>query len=111
MLSTPWTGDSVVDVQPLPRYPSVTRDLSVLVNASLAAETLRQTIRDAAPATLVHIREFDRYQGKGVPEDKVSLSVRLVFRSPDRTLTDAEVQSAMDSVIAAIRERHDAVQR
>ena len=43
-----------------------------------------------APATLVAVREFDRYQGKGVPDGQVSLSVRLTFRDADRTLTDAK---------------------
>jgi phenylalanyl-tRNA synthetase beta subunit len=46
-----------------------------------------------------------------VPEGKVSLSLRLTFRSAERTLTDAEVQSAMDGVLAALRDKHDAVQR
>ena len=83
-------------VEPLPRYPSVTRDISVLVDDTLAAAALRDTIRDAAPSTLVRVVEFDRYQGKGIPDGKVSLSLRLTFRSSDRTLTDAEVQAAMD---------------
>ena len=98
-------------VEPLPRYPSVTRDISILVDDTLAAQTVRASIRDAAPATLVRIREFDRYQGKGVPEGKVSLSLRLAFRASDRTLTDADVQSAMDAVLAALRDRHGAIQR
>ena len=59
----------------------------------------------------MRVREFDRYQGKGMPDGKVSLSLRLTFRSPDRTLTDAEVQAAMDDVLAALKERHGAVQR
>jgi len=75
------------------------------------AEDVRQTIRQAAPPTLIRVREFDRYQGKGIPEGKVSLSLRLTFRSPDRTLTDAEVQKAMDDVLTALRGRYDAVQR
>jgi phenylalanyl-tRNA synthetase beta chain len=98
-------------VEPLPRYPSVTRDISVVVDDTLAAAQVRDTIREAAPATLVLVREFDRYHGKGVPDGRVSLSFRLTFRSPARTLTDVEVQSAMDAVIAALRERHNAVQR
>ena len=98
-------------IEPLPRYPSVTRDISILVDDTLAASVVRETVRQAAPATLVRVREFDRYQGKGVPEGKVSLSLRLTFRSPDRTLTDTEVQSAMDAVLAALKERHSAVQR
>jgi phenylalanyl-tRNA synthetase beta chain len=100
-----------VQVEPLPRYPSVTRDVSILVADTLAAATIRAAVRDAAPATLVRVREFDRYQGKGIPDGKVSVSLRLTFRSPERTLTDAEVQAAMEAVMAALRERHGAIQR
>ena len=98
-------------VEPLPRYPSVTRDISVLVDVTVPSAALRSTIREAAPATLVRVVEFDRYQGKGVPEGKVSISLRLIFRSSDRTLTDAEVQEAMDAVLRALQDRHAAVQR
>jgi phenylalanyl-tRNA synthetase beta chain len=98
-------------VEQLPKYPSVTRDISVVVDDTLPAATVRQTVRDAAPPTLVRVREFDRYQGTGVPEGRVSLSLRLTFRSPERTLTDAEVQGAMDRVLAALTEKHAAVQR
>ena len=98
-------------VEPLPRYPSVTRDISILVGEAVAAESVRHTVRNTAPPTLVQVREFDRYRGKGVPDGQVSLSLRLTFRASDRTLTDAEVQNAMDAVLAALKDRHDAVQR
>jgi phenylalanyl-tRNA synthetase beta chain len=98
-------------VTPLPRYPSVVRDVSILVDDALPAATIRGTIRSAAPLTLVDVREFDRYQGKGIPEGRVSVSLRLTFRSPERTLTDAEVQQAMDRVVAALVREHNAVQR
>ena len=101
----------VTTVEPLPRFPSVARDISILVDETLSAADVRQTVREAAPPTLVRVREFDRYHGKGVPEGKVSLSLRLTFRSPDRTLTDAEVQKAMDDVLSALRSHHQAVQR
>jgi phenylalanyl-tRNA synthetase beta chain len=97
--------------QPLPRYPFVVRDISILVSDALSAETVRGTIRSAAPETLLHVREFDRYQGKGIPDGKVSLSFRLTFQSPDRTLTDDEVSAAMTSVVAALKQAHDAEQR
>ena len=98
-------------VEPLPRYPSVTRDISVLVDDTLASGALRDTIREAAPSTLVRVVEFDRYQGKGILPGKVSISFRLTFRSSDRTLTDAEVQEAMDHVLVALKDRHTAIQR
>jgi phenylalanyl-tRNA synthetase beta chain len=85
--------------------------VSILVDAMLPSETVRATIRRAAPDTLIRVREFDRYQGKGIPEGRVSLSLRLTFRSSDRTLTDAEVQAATDAIVAALRDAHGAVQR
>ena len=95
----------------LPRYPSVTRDLSVLVDSSLPAAAVRGTIRSSAPATLARIVEFDRYRGKGVPEGQLSLSLRLTFRSPERTLTDAEVDEAMDRIVTALASAHGAQRR
>ena len=98
-------------VNPVPRFPAVVRDISILIDDRIAAGTVRVSITESAGEILEDVREFDRYQGKGIPEDKVSLSLRLTFRSPERTLTDAEVQRAMDAVLAALRARHDAVQR
>ena len=98
-------------VAPLPRYPSIARDISIIVDQTLPAETVRGTIRAAAPETLVSVREFDRYQGKGVPDGRVSLSLRLTFRSLERTLTDAEVETVMKQILAALKDAHDAVQR
>jgi phenylalanyl-tRNA synthetase beta chain len=100
-----------LQIVPLPRFPSVVRDVAVLVDDTLPAAALRATVRRAAPPALADVREFDRYQGKGVPEGKVSLALRLTFRAADRTLTDGEVQAAMDSVIGALVSEHGAVQR
>ncbi len=77
----------------------------------LPAAAVRGTIRSSAPSTLISIVEFDRYTGKGVPEGQISLSVRLTFRGADRTLTDEDVQTAMDGILSALRETHGAVQR
>ena len=97
--------------QSLPRYPSIVRDLSVLVDSTLPAAAVRGTIRTAAPWLLARVIEFDRYRGKGVPDGRVSLSLRLTFRSPERTLTDAEVEDAMERIVAALATAHGAVRR
>ncbi|MGE0042516.1 MAG: phenylalanine--tRNA ligase subunit beta [Vicinamibacterales bacterium] len=97
--------------RPLPRHPSVVRDVSILVDDTLSADTVRGTIRTAGPETLVLVQEFDRYQGKGIPDGKCSLSVRLTFQAPDRTLTDDEVQSAMQGIVDALGRELGAVQR
>jgi phenylalanyl-tRNA synthetase beta chain len=95
----------------LPRYPSVVRDVSMLVADALSAETVRATIRSAAPPILVQAREFDRYQGRNIPEGKVSLSYRLTFQSLERTLTDDEVSAAMTAITTALKQVHGAEQR
>jgi phenylalanyl-tRNA synthetase beta chain len=98
-------------VESLPRFPSIVRDISIIVDEYLPAANVRGTIRSAAPDTLAGVHEFDRYQGKGIPEGRISLSLRLTFRSPERTLTDAEVQHAMDAILGALVKEHGAVQR
>jgi phenylalanyl-tRNA synthetase beta chain len=108
-LSDHQVAPAVID--PLPRHPAVVRDLSILVDERLPAATVRGTIRSAAPVTLVAVAEFDRYQGKGVPAGQVSLSLRLTFRDARRTLTDTEVQAAMDAIVAALARDHGAVVR
>ncbi len=103
-------GDTL-RAQSLPRFPSIVRDLSILVDEALPAAAVRGTIRSAAPPTLVSIAEFDRYQGTGVPDGRVSLSLRLTFRAPERTLTDEDVQAATDAIVQALREAHGAERR
>jgi phenylalanyl-tRNA synthetase beta chain len=98
-------------VETLPRFPSVVRDLSVLVDAALPAAAVRGTIRSTASSLLAQVVEFDRYRGKGVPEGRVSLSLRLTFRSSERTLTDAEVDDTMSRIVDAMASAHGAVRR
>jgi phenylalanyl-tRNA synthetase beta chain len=101
-------------VRELPRHPSIVRDLSIVVPASLPAEIIRGTIHTAAAELAVPLTEiafFDRYRGKGVPDASVSLSVRLTFQAPDRTLTDQDVQGAFEQILATLVRDHGAVQR
>jgi phenylalanyl-tRNA synthetase beta chain len=98
-------------VRPLPRHPAVVRDLSLVLDEALPAVAVRGTIQAAAPATLAEVRVFDRYRGPGVPDGSISLSLHLVFRAADRTLTDAEVQSAVDGIMAALARTHGAKRR
>jgi phenylalanyl-tRNA synthetase beta chain len=102
------------EVRPLPRFPAVVRDLSILVADALPAEIIRgtiQTVGARGPAPLVSIAFFDRYKGKGLAPDVVSLSVRLTFQSLERTLTDSDVQQTFDAIVAALASRHGAEQR
>jgi len=101
-------------VRSLARHPSVVRDLSIIVADSLPAAIIRGTIQAAGrtlAAPLAGIAFFDRYRGSGVPDGAVSVSVRLTFQAPDRTLTDADVQQAFDAIVAALVGEHGAKQR
>jgi phenylalanyl-tRNA synthetase beta chain len=98
-------------VTPIPRHPSVIRDIAILLDDTLSAEAVRGTIRSAGPDTLIDVREFDRYHGKGIAEGKLSLALRLTFQAPDRTLTDAEVHTAMERIVADLTTKLGATQR
>jgi phenylalanyl-tRNA synthetase beta chain len=103
--------DRDAQYETVPRFPSIVRDISVVVAEHVRAEPLRETVRRAAPPTLTTVREFDRYTGAGIPEGCYSLSLRLTFRSPERTLTDVDVQAAMGGIMEALAREHQAVQR
>jgi phenylalanyl-tRNA synthetase beta chain len=107
----PNLADRELRAASLPKYPGIVRDLSILVGEALPAAAVRGTIRSAAPEFLQSIVEFDRYQGKGIPDGSVSLSLRLSFRSPERTLTDDEAEAAMNAIVAALEREHGAQRR
>ena len=95
----------VTRARPLPRFPAVERDLSVLSGADVRASDVSAIIRAAAGSRLCDLDLTARYDRPPVPPGRVSLTFRLVFQDPSRTLTGDEVQAAMDTVAAALRAR------
>ncbi len=87
------------------RQPSVRRDLAVLLPQSESARAVLDAIRGAAGPHLVAAEIFDRYEGTGVPEGRVSVAFRLVFQRPDRTLLDTEVARATERVVRMLADR------
>jgi phenylalanyl-tRNA synthetase beta chain len=87
------------------RQPSVRRDLAVVLPEDVAAGEVQEAIRKTAGPELVSAEVFDRYQGPGVAEGRVSLAFRLRFQRPDRTLTDAEVARATERVVQMLAHR------
>jgi phenylalanyl-tRNA synthetase beta chain len=94
-----------VAYQPLPVYPEVERDVSLIVNKRIRAAEVGAVIREAAPEHLESLTVFDVYEGENIPEDTRSIAWRLRFRSPDRTLTDEEVDAAMNKITSALQEK------
>lgn len=94
--------------RPLPRFPAVRRDLAVVVGEEVEAATLQAVIEAAAGDLLESARAFDEYHGPQVPPGRKSVAFSLSFRSPERTLTDAEVEARLERVRQALRERFGA---
>ena len=93
---------------PLPKYPSVTRDLAVVCDEVLTVAEVENTITAAAGKLLRSVRLFDIYRGVGIPEGKKSLAFSLELRADDRTLTDADSEAVMSKVLAAVAGKLDA---
>jgi phenylalanyl-tRNA synthetase beta chain len=94
--------------QPLPRFPAVERDLAVVVEDHVAATALQATVNESGGEYLETARAFDEYHGPQVPEGYKSIAFTLTFRSPERTLTDAEVDKVMAEIRLALEKRHRA---
>jgi len=94
--------------QPLPRFPGVERDLAVVVEDTVAAGAVLASIKELAGDLLEHVRAFDEYRGAQVSEAHKSIAFTLTFRSPERTLTDAEVDKVMSEIKLGLEKRHRA---
>ena len=77
--------------QPLSRFPAVTRDLALVVDAGLPAGAVRDAIAKAGGKLLQKIELFDVYRGAQIPPGKKGLAYTLTYQAIDRTLTDEEV--------------------
>jgi phenylalanyl-tRNA synthetase beta chain len=94
--------------QPLPRFPGVERDLAVVVDETVTAGAVLLSIKESAGELLEHARAFDEYRGAQVAEGHKSVAFTLTFRSPERTLTDAEVDKAMSEIRQGLEKKHGA---
>ena len=96
---------------PLPKYPSVSRDLSLICDEAVTVAQIEDVITAAAGKLLRGVKLFDIYRGTGVPEGKKSMAFSLELRADDRTLTDVDSQNVVDKVLTALKEKLDAILR
>jgi len=96
---------------PLPKYPGVTRDLSLVCDEAITVAQAEEVITAAAGKLLRNIRLFDIYRGTGVPEGKKSMAFSLELRADDRTLTDQDSENVISKVLTALKEKLDATLR
>ena len=83
---------------PPPRYPAALRDLAVVVEDSRPYDDVQQAILEASKGLVTSVTLLDRYQGPQVAPGHTSFAVRLVFRSPDATLTDGDIERSLKRI-------------
>lgn len=95
----------------LSRFPEVRRDLALLVDREVPAESVLATIREAAGEWMTDLRLFDVYHGKGIDPLRKSLAVGLTWQHPSRTLTDDEVNTTTQNIVTSLEDRFNATLR
>ena len=96
---------------PLPKFPTVSRDLAVVCNEEITVAQVESVIVASAGKLLRNIRLFDIYRGTGVPEGKKSMAFAMELRADDRTLTDEDSEQVMRKVLEALAQQIGAVIR
>ncbi len=95
--------------QPIPRFPSVTRDIALVVDEGITYKEVEEVIRGFPSVTRVTL--FDVYRGQQIPAGKKSFAVRVVYQSPDRTLTDQEIDQTQEQMLARLQQELGATLR
>jgi phenylalanyl-tRNA synthetase beta chain len=99
---------SLTRVKALSKYPSVRRDIALVIDTSVAYKELEQLIRQEAGENLEQIVLFDVYQGENIQAGKQSLAIGLIFQNPSRTLNDDEINTIINSCIKALEAQFNA---
>lgn len=97
-------AEAEVTYQPLPKFPAITRDLSLLCEDALPVGTMEQTIEKAAGKLLEQVTLFDVYKGDQIASGMKSVSFSLRLRSHEGTLTDEQADATMKRVLKALAE-------
>ncbi|RKD27292.1 phenylalanyl-tRNA synthetase beta subunit [Caminicella sporogenes DSM 14501] len=94
--------------KPLPKYPSTSRDMALVVKEEVYAKDIEDIIRENGGKILEKYRLFDVYRGKQIPDGYKSMAYSLTFRALDRTLTDEEVNKVYDKILKELMEKLNA---
>ncbi len=101
----------VIKYEPVSIYPSVERDLSILINSSVPFGEINGTIQKNAGKSLVYSRLYDIYEGKSIASGKKSLTFRLVFQNKTRTLTEKEIDKDFRRILKGLEDAYNATLR
>ena len=97
--------------RPLPAFPSVRRDIAMLVPEATTHETILQAVKQAKPANLETVGLFDVFRGNNVPAGQKSVAYAFTYRQAERTLTDAEVNATHEKLVEQLKQKLQAVVR
>ncbi len=97
--------------RPLPAFPTIRRDVALLVPEATTHEAVLQVVKQAKPANLETTELFDVFRGKNVPPGQKSMAYAFTYRHAERTLTDAEVNAAHEKLVAQLKQRLQATVR
>lgn len=95
----------------LSRFPTVRRDIAILINAKITIDQIQHTIQAAAGDWLIQSWLFDVYTGQGIEAGQRSLAFALLWQHPERTLADAEIKEGMQRVMDALQDTYKATLR
>ena len=87
----------------LSKFPTVRRDVSVVVDESVTARAVRDCVGQVGIHVLENLELFDVYRGEGIDSGKKSLSLGLTFQDSSRTLTDAEIDRWVEQIVASLK--------
>jgi phenylalanyl-tRNA synthetase beta chain len=107
-------AESIMDrprFQPIPKYPETYRDISILVDQTVPAQTISDLIRQTSGPLIRRVELYDQYQGKRLPPGKKSLTFALSFQSPEKTLTDEEVNPIFEKIVGSLSNKVGAALR
>ncbi|ENV01680.1 MULTISPECIES: phenylalanine--tRNA ligase subunit beta [Acinetobacter] len=119
-LSTTWVAELdqtavlqsyVSNFTELSRFPSIRRDIALLISDNINVRDIQQLIEKTGGELLDSTWLFDVYTGQGVEEGKRSLAFALLWQHPSRTLEDAEIKSGMDNIIQVLENTYQATLR
>ena len=99
---------SIAKYSEVAKFPPVRRDIAVVVDESVSVEALIKTMKKAKLQFVTDIALFDVYRGKGIAEEKKSLAFYVLMQDTQKSLTDAEVDSVMASLLELIKNQHGA---
>ncbi len=97
--------------KPLPAFPAIRRDVAMIVPEAISHESVLQAVKQAKAPNLETVELFDVFRGKNVAPGQKSMAYAFTYRSSERTLTDAEANSAHDKVVRELKQRLQAVIR